>query len=350
MTNKKIQPAIIGIFVVFSLILFMTAIVIFGGNKFLSREHLVITYFEGSLNGLNIGAPVTYRGVTIGQVKEIKIQANGQKNRKIIIPVLISLNAGKILLVNSPDTDNEDDINIFMESMCEQGLRAKLKLISLVTGKRYIDLAFYENSVAVYRDKEEKYFEIPTLPSEMHQFSRMMENVNLGELYQKFMYTMDSLEKLTSGLAETLDKEKTQHLIDDLLAATASLNSILSQVDTRVPPILQKMDSGLEQFTTLASHADGVMTSLEKQIKPLATNMSATVVHIETTLQQADALLARAEKTIAPNSPLYYRFTEAMRQLEETARSIEKLSDFIHRNPDTLIFGLQKTGERQQKQ
>ena len=172
-----------------------------------------------------------------------------------------------------------------------------------------------------------------------------MENIDLIELSQKFVHIVDSLETLTTGLAETLDKEKTQHLMDDLLTATTSFNSILSKVDTGVSPIIEKMDGGLEQFTSLASHADDVMTSLDKQIHPLITDMSITFAHIDTTLQQADTLLAQAEKTITPNSPLYYRFTEAMRQLEETAKSIKKLSDFIHRNPDTLIFGLQRTGE-----
>jgi phospholipid/cholesterol/gamma-HCH transport system substrate-binding protein len=351
MTNKKIQPAMIGVFVVLSLILFMTAIVIFGGNKFFSKENLVITYFEGSLNGLNVGAPVTYRGVTIGQVKEIKIhiQSNGPQNKKLIIPVLISLSAGETLIVDDPGTHSKEDVNIFMASMCQQGMRAKLKLQSLVTGKRYVDLAFYENTEAVYRDEEGKYFEIPTLPSEMRQFTRILENIDLIELSQKFVRIVDSLETLTTGLAETLEKEKTQHLMDDLLTATASLNSILSEVDTGVAPILQKLDGGLEQFTSLASHADDVMTSLDKQISPLTADMSATFAHLDTTLQQADALLAQAEKAITPNSPLYYRFTEAMRQLEETAKSIEQLSDFIHRNPDTLIFGLQSTGESKKK-
>lgn len=337
----------IGLFVILSLILFMTAIVIFGGNKFFAKENLAITYFDGSLGGLNVGAPVTYRGVTIGQVKEIKIhiQAKGQQRQDIVIPVLLSLNAEEALIVEGPDTDYENNFNIFMESMCTEGLRAKLKLKSLVTGKRYIDLAFYKNSVAVYQDKDGKYFEIPSLPSDMQQFSKVMEDIDLGELYQKFMSTLTSLETLTSGLADTLDKEKTQQLLDDLLTATTSLNSILAKIDTGVAPILQKMDGGLEQFTTLTVHADEVVTSLDKQIQPLARDLSATFAHLDTTLQQADALLAQAEQAITPNSPLYYRFTAAMRQLEETARSIEKLSNFIHRNPDTLIFGLQKRGE-----
>lgn len=347
MTNKKLQPALIGLFVLLSFVLFMTAIIIFGGNKFFAKENLVITYFEGSLNGLSVGAPVTYRGVTIGQVKEIKIhiQPDGRQNQKIIIPVLIALSAGETIIVDRPRSTIEADINSFIKMMCEQGLRAKLKLQSLVTGQLYVDLAFYENSPAVYQDKEKKYFEIPTLPSEMQQFSRMIENVNLGELYQKFIITLDSIERLTSGLATTLDKEKTQQLLDNLLTATASLNSILSQVDTDVAPILHKMDTGLQQFTTFSRHADEMVIAVDKEIQPLATDMRATFAHLDTTLQQVETLLSQAEKTIRPNSPLYYSLTKAMRQLEDAAKSIEILGNFIHRNPDALVFGLQKAGK-----
>ena len=337
----------IGLFVIISLALFMTAIVIFGGNKFFARENLVITYFEGSLDGLNVGAEVTYRGVTIGQVKAINIhiRANDKNSKSIIIPVIISLSAGASLIVDGPEAKGQDGINIFMEAMCEQGLRAKLKLKSVVTGKRYIDLAFYENSAAVYRDTAGEYFEIPTLPSEMQQFSKIMGEINLGQLYYKFNSTLNSLEKLTSGLAESFDQKKTQQLLDDLLKTTASLNSILTQLDTEVSPILQKIDGGLEQFTRLTNHTDTMITSLDKQMRPLANDLKTTFSSIGTTLQQADTLLIQVEKTISPTSPLHYRFTQAVQQIEETARSIEKLSDFIHRNPDALIFGLQNSSK-----
>ncbi len=341
MTNKKMQPVMIGTFVIVSIALFMAAIVIFGGTKFFAKENLVIAYFEGSLQGLSVGAPVTYRGVTVGQVKEIKIhiQANGTQARELIIPVLISLSAGETLIVDNPDKNNEAGVNDFLKSMCDQGLRAKLKLQSMVTGKRYVDLAFYENSTAVFRDQAGQYFEIPTLPSEMQQLSRLMENINLEEIYKKAFNALDSLDKLTTGLSKTLSEPKTQKLVDNLSAATASLNSILSQIDSDVSPLLQKVNFGLDTFNILTGHADTLVTSVDTQITPFIDDMTATLSHINTTLQQA-------EKTIQPNSPLYYRVSETMRQLEKTGRSVEKLSEFIYRNPDTLIFGLQKKREQ----
>jgi len=337
----------IGIFVVFSIFLFMTAIIIFGGNRFFNKESLVITYFEGSLQGLSIGAPVTYRGVTVGQVKDIKIHitTNGQPNQKLIIPVLISLSAGKTLIIDNPNTEKDDDVNIFWESMCQDGLRAKLKLVSIVTGKRYIDLAFYENSTPVYRDTMGKYFEIPTLPSEIQQITKKLENIDLDKLYKKTLSSLTSIEHLTSGLAKTLNNEKTQHLIDELSTTTANLNQVLLQLDSGIPSILTKVNTGLDQINVLTANADNLVNSFNKDIPPIVDSIETTLSTINSTAQQANDLLVQAGAVLKPSSPLYRSINTAIRQLQKSASSIERLSDYVHRNPDTLLFGLQNTGE-----
>ncbi len=339
----------IGVFVVLSLSLFMTAIVIFGGNKFFAKERLIIAYFDGSLNGLSVGAPVTYRGVIIGQVKTIKIHIEGAglKSQEISIPIIIALSPESTMIVEDDQNRNDSDIYDFMEAMCKQGLRAKLKLQSLVTGKRYVDLAFYENSPAIYRDTGNKYFEIPTLPSDMQQFTKMMENVDIGKLYTKFMNTLNSMETLSATFSETIDKEKTRQLLDNILSSTTSLQSLLAKLDNGVDPMLKKADSGLDQIAALTRHTDDLILSLDNEIVPeILSDLNVSFENLNLTIQQAGTLLAQAEKTISPYSPLYYRFTETMKQLEETTRAIEKLSDFIHRNPETLIFGLQNTGRK----
>ncbi len=337
----------IGIFVVLSCVLFIVAVIIFGGNKFFKKENIVIAYFDGSLKGLSIGAPVTYRGVSVGQVKNIQIhiQKNGETNEKVIIPVLIALTAGQSITSDGSDTHKKQDADDFLGAMCEQGLRAKLKMQSLVTGKLYIDLAFYKNTTPVYRDQTEKYFEIPTLPSESYQFSRLVENINFEELYSKVFNTFTSLESLTADLAKTLDNEKTQGLVDELSTATASLNSILSKIDNDISPILDKVDSSLEQIATLAVNADQMVTSFDVGLQPLIDEMAPLIARFDTTLQQADQLFQQAETALKPSSPLYFRLSEAMLQLEKTLGSIEDLSNFLYRNPNALILGVQSTGD-----
>jgi phospholipid/cholesterol/gamma-HCH transport system substrate-binding protein len=347
MTNKKIQPAVIGAFVVLSCLLFVIAVIIFGGNKLFEKENIVIAYFEGSLKGLSIGAPVTYRGVKVGQVKSIQIhiQKNAMNRQDVIIPVLIALTAGQSIMVDESHTPSKNGADEFLEAMCEQGLRAKLKMQSLVTGKRYIDLAFYENTTPLYRDQTGKHFEIPTLPSESYQFSRLVENINFEELYSKILNTLTSLESLTADLATTLGDKKTQGLVDELSVATGSLNSILSKIDNNASPILEKIESSLEQIDDLATNADQVVTSIDARLPPLIDEVATFIAHFDTTLLLADQVLHQAGKTLKPSSPLYFRLTEAIRQIEKTAGSIEDLSDFLYRHPNALILGLQSTGD-----
>jgi phospholipid/cholesterol/gamma-HCH transport system substrate-binding protein len=345
MTSKKLQPALLGGFVLLSFFLFAVAVIIFGSNKFLTEENTVIAYFDGSLQGLSVGAPVTYRGVTIGQVKAVKIhiQSDADQQHQIIIPVLISLIPGKHIIIDGTQKRQENEASEFLEAMCKQGLRAKLKLQSLVTGKLYIDLAIYKDTIPVYRDQDGTYFEIPTLPSEMHQISRVLETVNFSELYDKAISTFNSLDNLAANLDQVLASERSQHLLDEVFTATTSLNSILTKIDTKISPLLQNMDNSFAQINALAIHADQTVSSFGTKMPPLMESMA-------TTLQQADQLLGQAEKAIQPNSPLYFRLTEAMLQLKETAGAIENLSTFLHQNPEALIYGLQKTGDTEYDQ
>ncbi len=347
MANKKIQPVVIGVFVVFSVFLIMAAIVIFSGGKFFSKDTQVIIFFEGSLQGLNIGAPVTYRGVTVGQVKDIRIhiQPDESPDHALVIPVIISLDAADSLIVNSPHLGSNKDISKYLKEMCDSGLRAKLKLVSLVTGKRYVDLAFYKNSKAVYRDRIGHYVEIPSLPSEMQQITKIMEGVDFDKLFTKVMRTFDSLDQLTSGLAKTLDNTKTQGLVDELSSTTVLLNQILVQLHSDIPSILKQVDSGLAQFNALTNNADAVVSSLDRQIDPIVKSAQTTLSAIDATVKQANDLLVQAQSILKPSSPLYYSATTAIQQLTQTADAIERLSEYIHRNPEALIFGLQNSGE-----
>ncbi|MBU0944145.1 MAG: MCE family protein [Proteobacteria bacterium] len=352
MTSKKLQPTLIGAFVLSSFVLFTVAVVIFGGSKFFDKEDTVITYFDGSLQGLTVGAPVTYRGVTIGRVKDIRIhvKTNGSQQHRIVIPVLISLIPGKSIISDGSNSSNENKRNEFLESMCKQGLRAKLKLQSLLTGKLYIDLAIYENTTPVYHSQDTTYFEIPTLPSEMYQVRQVLENMNFAELYNKTLSTLNAIESLTTSLDQALHSEQTEDIVTKLDTTTTSLNSILSKIDTKISPLLQNMDSGFTQINELATHADQAVTSFDAKMSPLMDTMGTTLSSLETTLQQANQLLNQAEKAIQPSSPLYFRLTEAMRQLKETASAIHNLSTFLHRNPEALIYGLQPTGDTDHEQ
>ncbi|TMC94991.1 MAG: MCE family protein, partial [Chloroflexi bacterium] len=76
--GKRPSATLIGAFVVGAVTLAVTAIVTFGSGQFFRHTQRFVLYFSGSLNGLEKGAPVKFRGVPIGSVKEIRLRIPGQ--------------------------------------------------------------------------------------------------------------------------------------------------------------------------------------------------------------------------------------------------------------------------------
>ena len=60
--SKRANPTVIGGFVVGAAVLAVAGLAYFGGGEFLAKKFTYVGFFEGSLKGLQIGAPVTFRG------------------------------------------------------------------------------------------------------------------------------------------------------------------------------------------------------------------------------------------------------------------------------------------------
>jgi paraquat-inducible protein B len=72
--RKRANPAVIGGFVVGAVALFVIGVLLLGGSRFLTEQRTYVLYFEDSVEGLSIGAPVTQQGVRIGSVSDIQVQ------------------------------------------------------------------------------------------------------------------------------------------------------------------------------------------------------------------------------------------------------------------------------------
>src|SRR5204862_4578934 len=132
--SKKANPTTIGVFIVLGLALGVGGLLTFSSSKLFTRTHDCILYFNESLNGLNEGAPVKYRGVRIGSVKRVMVRFN-QATNDYAMPVIIELEEKLI---------NErlgEPMEIFSAGALDErirfGLRASLQSESLVTGVLY---------------------------------------------------------------------------------------------------------------------------------------------------------------------------------------------------------------------
>src|SRR3954466_5250039 len=87
---KKTNPTSLGVFLVIGLALSVTAVILFSSGTLFRPQQKSILYFDGSLKGLNAGAPVKYRGVTIGKVDQILVRHN-QATDDFSMPVITAI-------------------------------------------------------------------------------------------------------------------------------------------------------------------------------------------------------------------------------------------------------------------
>ncbi len=185
--SRRASPAMVGGFIVGGVGLIVAAIIVLGSGKLFKDTVEYISWFEGSVNGLNPGAPVKFMGVTIGQVTAIRLRAsspdgmldteeefeNWEENLRI--PVFYELDRNQ-LRKEGTVADVADPV--VARLLIEGGLRATLAVESILTGRKYISLSVDRNSpINVVNDPMVDAFEIPTLSTGLEWLERDVQNL-----------------------------------------------------------------------------------------------------------------------------------------------------------------------------
>ena len=188
---RKINKTAIGAFVVGALVLLMIAIVVFGSGDLFKRTNKFVLYFDGSVKGLSIGAPVTFRGVNIGTVKDISLIYDS-KAGTVLLPVIVEIQQGRIKGTPSFRDLGGD------KKMIELGLRAKLEIQSFLTGQLMISFDFYPNQPAKLRGILKGFPELPTLPTSPDIFE-VMDELPIKEIAKNLDDTSKGINKLVNS-------------------------------------------------------------------------------------------------------------------------------------------------------
>src|SRR5262245_23666947 len=173
--RKRANPAVIGGFVVGAVALLVIGVLLLGGGRFLTEQHTYVLYFEDSVEGLSVGAPVTQQGVRIGSVSDIQVQYLRWKG-EFRIPVFIDIEPGRVKEVGVGDSPRRGG-EAFIKFLTERGLRAQLHLDSLVTGQLSVQLGFHPGTPVRLVGGEGKVPEIPTIPSAFDQVSATVQSL-----------------------------------------------------------------------------------------------------------------------------------------------------------------------------
>ena len=348
----------------------VVAVVILGSGKFFKQTLRAVCYFEGSVGGLNIGAPVVFRGVKIGSVTNVLLRLDTTK-LTFIIPVYIEIEPDKVGVIGVAPKRAGQNLKTFID----KGLRATLEMQSFVTGQMQVGLDFYPDKPAKFAGIDTKTPEIPTIPTPMQELVKKIQNLPIDKIFEKLASTLDEIDKLVKS-------PEIPEAIRSVNLALGDVRKLVNNVDGQVGPIASNLDGALKDVRKLVQNADakvavltsnldgavtdvrGLVKNANAKVDGLASNLDGAVTdvrglvknvdgrvgpltaNIEGTLKSVDATLIVAQKamdniasTAGENSPSIYLLNKTLEDVSALARSIRILTDYLERRPETVIRG-----------
>jgi paraquat-inducible protein B len=311
--SVKANPTVIGAFLLGTIGLVVTGLMVFGGGRFFTETVTYVAYFPETVSGLSDGASVNFRGVKVGVVRRIEVQLDAQ-DLSVTVPAYLQLQRRRIREVGG--TIPEGDL---IPELIERGLRAQLQLQSIVTGQLSVQLDILPDRPARYVDPVGEFPEMPTIPSTMQEFTETMESIRIQELVNDARQVLGGLNKLVNSpeLAEILTGINQLVNSDELLG------------------IVRHADDAIDDVQSLISNIDRQTGDLSKNAEYTLAEVNKTLDGIQKTMDVARQSLSIA----AEGSPMRYELEIMFGELTAAARSIRLLAEYLERNPEALVRG-----------
>ncbi len=328
--NKKISPAMIGAFVLGAIALIVIAILVFGSGRLFRQTREFVLYFDNSVNGLRVGAPVKFKGVEIGSVKDIRLQLEkGEEVNKI--PVIIEIDLKKLTSRGATTAPAGWTAKLSRNLLLIMGFEDNSRWRAWLQGCSMSPSIFFQTPRSILSSKQNgdyEYPEIPTIPTTLEQargaVSRIidkLEDIDFKELGANLQATL-------KGVNRTVNSPE----VDSVLR---SLARVMPKVDEAVVNIRNLAGTMDDKVKILADDLQHTSADARLALKQAGDALKQT----QETMKRAEAAVANIETLSDLDSPVNYELVKGLRDVSTAARSLRSLTDYLERNPRALIFG-----------
>jgi paraquat-inducible protein B len=359
--GSKISPTMIGAFVVGAIVLVIAGVLLFGGGTFFQEKLPYVLFFDSSVEGLNTGAPVVFRGVQVGQVTAITALADPE-TFDLRIKVSIELVRGVIKV--GVEQQHFQDQRQALERLIQRGVRASLRMQSFVTGLLFVALDFHPDTPIRLLGLDPTVPELPTIPSDMDQLKSTVQQA-MAELRKLPLEAiLNDVMAMLTRINTLLETPQLKQALVSLAAVMTDARQLLAHADTQVGVLAPKLGGmaevasrALETLRVTLVDAQKLVRDVDGQVAPLAGGAKETLTAARSALGQAqkslgtltDAatpVLKQADRTFTgtaaltgPDSATLHALAQTLKAIEEAARSLRGLANMLERNPETLIRG-----------
>lgn len=355
----------LGLFIVISITILLSSLIALGLIEELKEKNQIFTVFDESVQGLEEGAAIKYKGVTVGRVSKISIW----NERFVKVDMETdpdSVIGGKALNKQKSRSDQIRDFNDLIQKEVKNGLRCSLELSSIATGLKFIELTHIDQArkteVDVKIEGAESEIFVPAMKSVLSgaitNFDRTLSNIakidyegigdeakimlmnlnkvltnpHINSLLEKGDTAAEELIAVTKNLNKQLGTLRLKEIQDEILKLTNSANKNVSTLVTNTD---KRLNAALESISTKVEGSldkiDSLITTFETEIK--AAKIAETSKAARETLASANDTISAVKKdavsTLKGASQFLTDLKDLKKDVSKTLKSIEGASNSL---------------------
>jgi ABC-type transporter Mla subunit MlaD len=321
----------LGSFVLVCVTILVAMLFLLGGRKLFQPTFTFETYFNESVAGLELGAPLRFRGVPLGQVSEILTSGAtyetdvpmDKRKQYIVVRAKINLSAKEV-----------EQLQHDLVAMVKRGLRAQTQLVG-ITGQQYLAIDFLDPA-------KFPQLEFPWTPQFVYLPSAPSLTGQIVANAQAFLASLNEADIKTLGrsvntLVVDLDKKLGEAPIDRLVK---NANATIERIDgilaaAPVDQTLRKLDSATGRLDALLAgpveQTVDNLAGITSRLRKLADDgdLDRMVTRIDATVERLDALIGDNQ----------YDARVIVQDLRVTAANLRTLSETVKRYPAGALIG-----------
>ena len=315
--SNKANTAVIGAFVIGAIAITLAGIMFIGSGRLFGDSENFVLYFDRSIQGLEVGAPMKLRGVKIGEVTDIESHIYPE-TMKSINTVYVKVNPDELKFDTTLVVDD------LLDQLVERrGLRAQLRIQSLLTGLLYIEVDFMgPDSPLQYWRLDPSVRELPTARSEIEELSQLANRFDFDALAKNFRDITENLATLTAD--------------PELKALAGNVNESLTTITRLATSIDGVFDN---EISSAFSELERLARGLNRDYPPVARDLSEGMRSLRSAFANAEGAINNANHLLSDDSPLLFELRDALTKIAAAAEAVDVLADTVEREPESLIKG-----------
>lgn len=326
---RRSNALLVGSFALGALVLVVLSVLWLSGNSLFQHQLMATIHFRGGVAGLYVGAPVTFRGVPVGQVESIDIEVDS-RSLDARIPVRVRLNPDSVRFSAG---GTEEKAPPDLATLVARGLRAKLVAQSFVTGQKAIDLDFMRDAPAASAGTPSK----PEIPAVADRFDALFDQLAQLPLRETVLDLRSTLQQMQAALEETratvvAARGGIERMTTDLSAVAAQSRRTLTDASSTLAALRRSAQESLASLNRLIEASTRTVDAAQPELQ-------ATLASARNAAAAAELAMRRVNELTDPSAPLRGDLDAAVRDLSQASRSLREWSELLEERPNAVIFG-----------